>query len=277
MIRAVIVEDEKPARDRLRRLLSEHADIAIEGEATDAAAAIALIDRVHPDLCFLDVQMPEGDGFEVLRRIRHRPRIIFTTAYDRYAVPAFEVNSLDYLLKPFSRERFAAALDRVRAALGAGAAPAPSEILRLLEEIRAGIPVAAGPAAAPAGPHAGPAATHADPAAGGAPLRIPVRRANKIVLLDPADIVWFEAEETVVFARTADARLLVERTLNELEEQLGRGFFRAHRSCLVNVAHIAEILPGEGGAGRIVMKDAARTVLPLSRRQARQLRAIIPW
>jgi len=267
MIRAVIVEDEKPARDRLRRLLSEHADIAIEGEATDAAAAIALIDRLRPDLCFLDVQMPEGDGFEVLRRIRHRPRIIFTTAYDRYAVPAFEVNSLDYLLKPFSRERFAAALDRVRAALGAGAAPAPSEILRLLEEIRAGIPVAAGPAAA----------THADPAAGGAPLRIPVRRANKIVLLDPAEIVWFEAEETVVFARTAAARLLVERTLNELEEQLGRGFFRAHRSCLVNVAHIAEILPGEGGAGRIVMKDAARTVLPLSRRQARQLRAIIPW
>jgi len=286
MIRAVIVEDEKPARDRLRRLLSEHADIALEGEATDAAAAIALIDRVRPDLCFLDVQMPEGDGFEVLRRIRHRPRIIFTTAYDRYAVPAFEVNSLDYLLKPFSRERFAAALDRARAALGAGAAPAPSEILRLLEEIRAGIAPPPGPpggvpvtsAAGPGGPDAGPAASHADPgAAGGAPLRIPVRRANKIVLLDPADIVWFEAEETVVFARTAAARLLVERTLNELEEQLGRGFFRAHRSCLVNVAHIAEILPGEGGAGRIVMKDAARTVLPLSRRQARQLRAIIPW
>jgi len=270
MIRAVIVEDEKPARDRLRRLLSEHADIALEGEATDAAAAVALIDRVRPDLCFLDVQMPEGDGFEVLRRIRHRPRIIFTTAYDRYAVPAFEVNSLDYLLKPFSRERFAAALDRARAALGAGAAPSPSEILRLLEEIRAGIPGTAGSAAAPGGPPA-------DLAAAGAPLRIPVRRANKIVLLDPADIVWFEAEETVVFARTVDARLLVERTLNELEEQLGPGFFRAHRSCLVNVAHIAEILPGEGGAGRIVMKDAARTVLPLSRRQARQLRAIIPW
>ena len=276
-MRVVIVEDEKPARDRLRRLLAEHADCALVGEAGDATSAVALIDREQPDLCFLDVQMPEGDGFEVLRRIRHRPRIIFTTAYDRYAVPAFEVNSLDYLLKPFSRERFAAALDRVRAALGAGAAPAPPEILRLLEEIRAGIPVAAGPAAAPAGPHAGPAAAHADPAAGGAPLRIPVRRANKIVLLDPADIVWFEAEETVVFARTAAARLLVERTLNELEEQLGRGFFRAHRSCLVNVAHIAEILPGEGGAGRIVMKDAARTVLPLSRRQARQLRAIIPW
>lgn len=273
MIRVVIVEDEKPARDRLRRLLAEHADVTLEGEAADATAAVTLIDRVRPDLCFLDVQMPEGDGFEVLRRISHRPRIVFTTAYDRYAVPAFEVNSLDYLLKPFSRERFAAALDRARAALGAGEAPAPSEILRLLEEIRAGLapptgPSGTAPGAAPGGPPAGPDT---------APLRIPVRRANRIVLLDPADIVWFEAEETVVFARTTDARLLVERTLNELEEQLGSAFFRAHRSCLVNVAQIAEIHPGEGGAGRIVMKDAARTVLPLSRRQARLLRAFIPW
>jgi DNA-binding LytR/AlgR family response regulator len=292
MIRVVIVEDEKPARDRLRRLLADHADVTLEGEASDASAAVALIDRVRPDLCFLDVQMPEGDGFEVLRRIRHRPRIIFTTAYDRYAVPAFEVNSLDYLLKPFSRERFGAALERARAAIGAGTAPVPSEILRLLEEIRAGLATPAGPAGAPAGapvtaPGATPAAAPTAPAArppGGptpgpeaAPLRIPVRRANKIVLLDPADIIWFEAEETVVFARTADARLLVERTLNELEEQLGSAFFRAHRSCLVNVKQIAEIHPGEGGAGRIVMKDAARTVLPLSRRQARLLRAFIPW
>ena len=291
MIRVVIVEDEKPARDRLRRLLAEHEDFEVAGEAGDAVTAVALIERERPDLCFLDVEMPEGDGFEVLRRLGHRPRIIFTTAYDRYAVPAFEVNSLDYLLKPFSRERFSAALERARAAMAAGAAPAPAEILRLLQEIRAGIaPPAASPGAASAsapsaalppvgtGP-VGPAAAPPGPAAGGAaaPLRIPVRRANKIVLLDPADIVWFEAEETVVFARTSDARLLVERTLNELEVQLGATFFRAHRSCLVNVSQIAEILPGEGGAGRIVMKDATRTVLPLSRRQARQLRDIIPW
>ena len=277
--RAVIVDDEKPARDRLRRLLGEHADFDLVGEAADAASAAALIDRERPDVAFLDVQMPEGDGFEVLRRIWHRPRVIFTTAYDRYAVPAFEVNSLDYLLKPFSRERFAAAIDRVRAALASGTTQAPAEILRLLEEIKAGI------AAPPAGPGAPPrpetpAPLRASPSGGapaGAPLRIPVRRAAKIVLLDPAEILWFEAEETVVFARTADARLLVERTLNELEEMLGAAFFRAHRSCLVNVSRIAEILPGEGGAGRIVMKDPQKTVLPLSRRQARLLRDIIPW
>jgi DNA-binding LytR/AlgR family response regulator len=277
MMRVVIVEDEKPARDRLRRLLHEHPDCALVGEAGDAAAAVALIDKERPDLCFLDVQMPEGDGFEVLKRVRHQPRVIFTTAYDRYAVPAFEVNSLDYLLKPFSRERFAAALERAREAQRQGATPPSREILRLLEEIRAGIlkpEAVAGPSSAP--PAAAPPAA-SGPQASAAPLRIPVRRANKIVLLDPAEILWFEAEETIVFARTTDARLLVERTLNDLESQLGAAFFRAHRACLVNVSWIAEILPGEGGLARLVLKDAGRTVLPVSRRQARLLRDLIPW
>ena len=278
-MRVVIVDDEKPARDRLRRLLNEHADCELAGEAGDAAAAVALIEKERPDLCFLDVQMPEGNGFEVLRRVRHQPRVIFTTAYDRYAVPAFEVKSLDYLLKPFSRERFAAALDRAREALRQGTAPPSAEILRLLEEIRAGLakPEAMTPAA-PASPGPTGPAPMAGPGFGSvAPLRIPVRRASKIVLLDPAEILWFEAEETIVFARTADARLLVERTLNELEAQLGSGFFRAHRSSLVNVSWIAEILPGEGGLARLVLKDANRTVLPVSRRQARLLRDLIPW
>jgi DNA-binding LytR/AlgR family response regulator len=259
VIRVVIVEDEKPARDRLRRLLQEHADCTVVGEAADAASAAALIDRERPDLAFLDVEMPEGDGFEVLRRVRHAPRVIFTTAFDRYAVPAFEVNSLDYLLKPFSRERFAAALDRARQALLAGPGPAPAEIVRLIEEIRRAAPATAG-AAVPRGP-----------------LRIPVRRASKIVLLDPNEILWFEAEETIVFARTAEARLLVERPLNDLETLLEPGFFRIHRSYLVNVSQIAEIQPEDGGTARVIMKDPARTPLPLSRRQARLLRDRIPW
>jgi two-component system, LytTR family, response regulator len=280
-MRIVIVEDERPARDRLRRLLQDHPDCVIVGEAGDAAAAAALIDREKPDLCFLDVQMPEGDGFEVLRRITHRPRVIFTTAYDRYAVPAFEVQSVDYLLKPFSRERFAAAMTRAREALQAGMTPAPQDIFRLLEEIRAGLERSGRAASAPAPPEAAPrfAAPATAPQSGStsAPLRIPVRRANKIVLLDPAEILWFEAEETIVFARAAGGRMLVERTLNDLETLLAPSFFRTHRSFLVNVRHIGEILPEEGGTARIVMKDEARTVLPLSRRQARLLRAIIPW
>jgi two-component system LytT family response regulator len=260
-VRVVIVDDEKPARDRLRRLLAEHADFAIVGEAADAAAAVALIERERPDLCFLDVQMPEGDGFEVLRRARHRPRVIFTTAYDQYAVPAFEVNSLDYLLKPFDRARFAAALDRARQAIHAGAAPPGEGIQRLLEQIRDGLP----------------RPEETQPTAGQPPLRIPARRGTRVVLLDPAEILWFEAEETLVFARTADARLLVERTLGELEGQLGQAFFRTHRGYLVNVSRIAEILPEEGGTCRILMRDDEGSILPLSRRQARLLRTLIPW
>ena len=258
--RIVIVDDEKPARDRLRRLLANHSDLVVVGEASDATSAVELIDRERPDLCFLDVQMPEGDGFEVLRRVRHRPRVIFTTAYDQYAVPAFEVNSLDYLLKPFDRRRFDAAIERARESLRGGGAQ-DGAIVRLLEEIRSGIPR----------PEREPAA------AGQPPLRIPARRANRVVLLDPGEILWFEAEETLVFARTGEARLLIDRTLNDLEALLAPSFFRAHRGYLVNVAQIAEILPEEGGQHRIVMRDVPENVIPLSRRQARLLREIIPW
>lgn len=252
-VRAVIVDDEKPARDRLRRLLDEHEDFTVVGEAGSASAAVELIDRERPDLLFLDVQIPEGDGFEVLRRVRHVPHVIFTTAFDRYAVEAFEVKSLDYLLKPFSKQRFAGALERARRAL---AKPAePSEVLRLLEEIRAGLPREEG----------------------GRPVRVPARRGSKILLLDPDAVLWFEAEETIVHARTDDGRSLVDRTLGELEEMLQARFFRIHRRYLVNLSRIGEILPGEAGTYLVVMRDAAKTALPLSRRQAQRLRELIPW
>ena len=259
-LRVAIVDDEKPARDRLRRLLADHPDLVVVGEAADASSAVELIDRERPDLCLLDVQMPEGDGFDVLRRVRHRPRVIFTTAYDQYAVPAFEVRSIDYLLKPVSRQRFAVALERAREAL-LGGAPPGDEFLRLLQEIRDGLPR----------PEAAAAAEERTP------TRIPARRGTRVVLLDPAEILWFEAEETIVFARTADARLIVDRPLGELERQMGHAFFRTHRRYLVNVSQIREIQPGEGGNLRVVMRDEARSAVPLSRRQARELRELIPW
>ncbi len=261
-IRAAIVDDEKPARDRIRRLLEDHPDVALIGEAADGPSAVELLERERPDLCFLDVQIPEADGFDVLKRARHVPRVIFTTAFDQYAVRAFEVNSLDYLLKPFSRRRFAAALDRAREALRQHAPPA-TDLLRVLEEIRAGLP-RSGPATPAAARDTG-------------PLRIPGRRGAKIVLLDPAEILWFEAEDVLVFARTAEGRFLVERSLQDLETQLDPSFFRTHRSYLVSLSKIAEILPGDAGTFRVVIRDAARSVVPLSRRQARRLREIIPW
>ena len=257
--RCVVVEDEKPARDKLKRLLAGHGDFELVGEAGDARAAVKLIDEQRPDLCFLDVQMPEGDGFDVLGGIVHRPHVIFTTAFDHYAVRAFEVNSLDYLLKPFSRKRFAEALDRARAELKDPGASG-ERVAALLQEIRDGM-------------KRGAAASKS----GGAPERITARRGAKIVLLEPADVRWFEAEDTLVFAHAQSGRYLIDRTLAELEALLGAAFFRSHRRFLVNLSQIAEILPGDAGTYRIVMRGDEEAIVTLSRRQARRLRELFPW
>ena len=185
--------------------------------------------------------------------MKHVPHVIFVTAYERYAVSAFEVRSIDYLLKPVGRARFAEALDRARERIdGPGSA---RRILDEIEPLRGS--VSRGAAASPR------------------PERVSVRRGSKILLLDPGEIIWFEADEALVFARTATGRLLVDRTLSDLEAQLEGRFFRAHRSCLVNLGRIAEIRPADAGAYTIVCPGAG--TVPLSRRQARRLRAIFPW
>lgn len=257
--RCVVIDDEKPARERLKRLLAGHDDFQVVGEAADAAGAVRLLRRERPDLCFLDVQMPEGTGFEVLERLDERPNVIFTTAYDQYAVRAFEVHSVDYLLKPFSRRRFVEALDRARGLL-ARPADRTDDVPALLQAIR------------------GELAAESTTTSGGAkPERISARRGSRILLLDPGEVLWFEAEDTLVFACNGQGRYLVERTLTELEEQLPGDFFRAHRGYLVNVPQIAEIQPGEAGTFSIVMRGAPDSEIPLSRRQARKLKERIPW
>jgi DNA-binding LytR/AlgR family response regulator len=258
--RCVLVDDEKPARERLKRLLADRPEFEVVGEAGDAASAIRLIDELRPDLCFLDVQMPEGDGFEVLRSVQRVPSVIFTTAYDEYAVRAFEVNSLDYLLKPFGKRRFAEALDRAEQALERPAGGGAERVVELLDEIRSGL-----------------AARPATPGAGGSADRITARRGSKILLLELDEILYFEAEDTLVFARAEGGRHLVERTLADLERQLSPAFFRAHRRFLVNMGRIAEILPAEAGTYRLVLRDEQRSVIPLSRRQARKLKELLPW
>src|SRR4030095_4070255 len=134
-IRTVVVDDEKPARDRLKRFLAEHADFEVVGEAGDGESAVRVIDSLRPHLVFLDVRMPEADGFQVLERLEHVPRVVFATAYERYAVQAFEVHSIDYLLKPFDRRRFSATLAHVRDEMRKSV-PAEEKLDALLREIR---------------------------------------------------------------------------------------------------------------------------------------------
>lgn len=297
-IRTVVVDDEKPARDRIKRFLAEHPDFEIVGEAADGESAVRVISETGPDLVFLDVRMPEADGFEVLERLATPPRVVFATAYERYAVQAFEVHSIDYLLKPFDRKRFAAALARVRGEIVKNV-PAEEKLDALLKEIResaSALRRAARPEHAPAPPPSDPAADAGETGSAAAPRppmdeaasagarvrsssdRIPGRRGPRIYLLAPHEILWFEAEGELVFARAGSHRYLVSRTLTELEASLDRGaFFRSHRSFIVNLAAIGEIVPEDSGNYRIIMRDGERTAVPLSRRQARKLREVFPW
>ncbi len=260
--RCVVVDDEQPARERLKRLLGAHEDFEIVGEASDPAAAIETIDSLRPDLCFLDVRMPGGDGFDVVRGVEHLPRVVFTTAYDEYAVKAFDVNSIDYLLKPFTKQRFAEALDRVRHAF-TSSDTGEARLLQAIEELKSRVGDGEAPPPAPVG--AGP------------PARLTAKRGSKILVLSPAEILWFEADETLVFARAGSGRFLVERTLADLESLMGPTFFRAHRRYLVNLAFIREILPGDAGTYEVVMRNEDKSRIPLSRRQARKLKELIPW
>jgi len=307
-IRTVVVDDEKPARDRLKRFLAEHADFEVVGEAGDGESAVSVIEQLRPDLVFLDVRMPEADGFQVLERLTHVPRVVFATAYERYAVQAFEVHSIDYLLKPFDRRRFGATLARVREELrkSGGAEERLDALLREIREstqaLRGAAAEAAGaaseiaasredlddergePATIPPGSGAGAGSrgdargAGAGEALAGAGARIPGKRGPRIYLLAPQEIFWFEAEGELVFAKAGAHRYLVARTLAELEAGLDpRHFFRCHRSFIVNLAAIAEIVPEDSGNYRIIVRDTEKTAIPLSRRQARKLREVFPW
>lgn len=243
---AVVVDDEPPARARLKRLLAELGGIEQVGEAASAAEALRVVEAVRPDLLLLDVQMPGGDGFSLLPLLQHRPAIVFTTAYDHYAVQAFEASAVDYLLKPFRLERLAEAIERVR-----DQRQRPGERIRQLEALLEQM--------------GRPAPRHLE--------RLTVRLGLRQRVLRVEDVRWFGAEDKLVFAATDDGRHYVGLTLDELEQRLDPArFFRIHRSAIAALDHVASLRPAFAGTWKLQLDDPAATELPVARARARQLR-----
>jgi len=217
-IRALIVDDEPLARRRVRELLANEADVEIVGEAPDGPTAVALVRELRPDLLFLDIQMPDLDGFGVLEQIGPRPipAVVFVTAYDRFAVRAFEAHALDYLLKPYDDERFAGALQRVREQLRRrDAGELERRVRDLLSEVRGG-------------------ASHLE--------RLAVQSGSRSVLIAIDEIDWLEAEGKYVRVHVREQAYLIRDTLRRLEAVLDPArFLRIHRSIIVNAERIREV------------------------------------
>jgi two-component system LytT family response regulator len=243
MIRAVIVDDEPLARKRLHRLLEAHPSVSIVGEAPDGQTACGLIEQTRPDLVFLDVQMPGLSGFDVLARLEARPRIIFITAHDEFAVRAFEEQALDYLLKPVEPLRLARALARVVAITAPPEDPRLDRLLRAVERT--------------------------------APTfrRIPVRTGARIALVEPGAIIFCRAEDKYAVIYTAGGEHVADRTIDELSQALDpEKFLRVHRSTIVNLDFVQELTSIEGGRFVILLRDATGAQVYASRAGAKALR-----
>jgi two-component system LytT family response regulator len=243
-MRALIVDDEPLARQRIRLLARDEADIQIVGECADGADALAAIERDVPDLLFLDVQMPEMDGFELLRKLPpdRLPLIIFTTAYDQHAVRAFEVHALDYLLKPFQPERFKAAVERARQHLtNKQASSAARGLLDLL--------------AARQNSSATLTAAHFL-------TRLTARTEDKMVVIKTAEIDSIESAGNYVAVNTGKETHILRETLNALEKQLDpEKFLRVSRSAIVNLDRVKELQPMFKGEHIIVLQNGKHVAI----------------
>lgn len=251
MIRTLVVDDEKLARDRLIGFLQKEGEIDLVGQAKNGVEALKMIEDLNPDLVFLDVQMPGLDGFGVLNSTTQKPEIVFATAFDEYAIKAFEVHAVDYLLKPISRPRLAEAVRRVRTRLD-GSTSQSADLRELLQRL-----------------------DERDKRYLG---QVPVHRAKQILILPVEEVFWFEVEYRLVYAHIDGDRYMTNFTLKQLEDRLDpEVFFRAHKSRLVNLSKVKAIVPWFGGRFKLVMRDQAGSEVELSRIQARALRSRMRW
>jgi len=230
----LLVDDERLARQELRRLLADHADITIVGEAVNTDDAVTRLEDSSIDLVFLDIQMPGGSGFDVLERLERVPLVVFTTAFDEYAVRAFEVNAFDYLMKPVRPERLASVLDRTRTALSTARDTRPER-----PSLSTG--------------------------------RVFLRDGERCWIVLWSDIVLFEVEGNYARAYFGSNRPLIRASLNALEAKLDPAlFFRASRQHIVNLRFIESVETAPDDTYIIHLKN--RSEVPVSRRQSRQLR-----
>lgn len=254
-LRAVIVDDEPDARDVVRTLLGAHAAIRVVGEATNGRDAVTLIRRERPELVFLDVQMPDLDGFGVLEQLGDEvPRaVVFVTAHDEHAIRAFELHALDYVLKPFGRPRFDAAVARAIERLSALDA---LSLQRTLASMADGRRARGEPPSELTSDEPGRGGDGARPT----PLRrLGVRQGSRITLVDVDTIDWIEADGDYVRIHAGKAHHLVLQRLHALEEAFEPGtFVRIHRSVLVRAARIRELHREADGSGSIVLQDGVR-------------------
>ena len=247
-IRTLVVDDEKPARQRLLDLLARYSEIMVAGECASGSAAARLIREARPELLFLDVQMPGLGGFEVVEQVgvEYLPVTIFVTAFDQYAIRAFEASALDYILKPYSDERFDVCLARVLAHVRTQRREELSaQLLSLLARDKMSVsePVVA-------------VQRHLD--------RILVKTGGRVLFLQAADVDWIEAAGVYVNLHTAGRKYMHRASLTELEAQLDPDrFIRIHRSSLVNIASVKELHPRSHGDYVAILKDG--TCLNLSR------------
>ncbi|HZI64140.1 MAG TPA: LytTR family DNA-binding domain-containing protein [Thermoanaerobaculia bacterium] len=237
-IRALIVDDEPLARLRLRQLVEAEPGIELIGEATDGREGVDAVRELQPDLVFLDVQMPELDGFGMVEElgVGDLPAVVFVTAYDQHALRAFEVNAVDYLLKPFDRDRFRRAVERARQHLAArGGSLAREQLLSLLDDLKGG-------------------SRYVE--------RLVVRTSGRVIFVKTADIDWVEAAGNYLRLHVGSESYLIRDTMAAMEARLDpRQFVRVHRSTLVNLERVKELQPLFHGEYAVLLTNGARLTL----------------
>jgi two-component system LytT family response regulator len=255
-VRAVVVDDEPSGREAVTTLLAEHPVIQVVGEASNGKEAVQLVRRLRPDLVFLDIQMPDQDGFRVLEELGDDvPRgVVFVTAHDEHAIRAFDVHALDYVLKPFGRPRFRAAVVRALDGLRAMDALTMQRTLASMAADRSADVRTAGELSLPE-----PSSETGGKGKASVPRRIGVRNGAKITLVEVESIDWVEASGDYARIHAGKHRYLISQRMHALERLLeAREFVRVHRSLIVNVKRVRELHRDADGGGTLVLSDGVR-------------------